>query len=161
MSAFMEKFKIYVDRLKNGNSEKFNETVEPAFLDIHEEELAFEENVQIKGEAYLADDHLVAHFSIETSAYLPCSICNEAVRIPLSIKDSYNTTPLTEIHSGIHDLTNEIREAVLLQVPLFTECNGGKCPERENMKKFFTPSPQADQPQGQSPTVHFPFADLN
>ena len=158
----MEKFKIYIDRLKNGHVEKFNETAPPTLLNIEEDELAFHEDIQVNGEAYLADDHLVAHFSIETSAFLPCSICNEPVRLPIVIKDAYSTLPLTEVHSAICDLTDEIRETILLQVPLFAECNEGKCPEREEIKKFFNPNSQSKEEEGNPPhQVHFPFADLS
>lgn len=153
----MEKFKIYIDRLKNGHVEKFVTTTSPAFLEIDEDELTFHDGVQVKGEAYLADDHLVAHVSVTTSAFLPCSICNTPVRIPISIKDVY-TTPLAEIHSAIYDLTDQVRETILLQIPLFAECHEGKCPEREEIKKFFNMHSQPKE--GNSSQVHFPFADL-
>jgi len=157
----MEKFKIYIDRLKNGHVEKFKETVGPEFLEINEKELCFPQDIQVTGEAYLADDHLVAHFSIKTSATLPCSICNEPVHIPIDIQNAYSTVPLEEVRSAIYDLSNEIREATLLQAPLFAECNNGKCPERDQIKKFLHEDSNAKDSPGQSPVVHFPFADLD
>ncbi len=157
----MEKFKIYIDRLKNGHVEKFKETVEPGFLEINESELSFPDSVQVSGEAYLADDHLVAHLSICTSARLPCSICNKPVHIPISIQNAYSTISLEEVRSAIYDLTNEIRETTLLQIPLFAECNNGKCPDRDQIKKFLHEKPNAEHNPGQFPVVHFPFADLD
>jgi len=156
----MEGLKIYIDRLKNEHVEKFEETVSPDFLEIDEKDLTFPENLKVKGEAYLADDHLVAHFSIFTSATLPCSICNMPVHIPLAIENAYSTIPLEEIRSAIFDLSNEIRETTLLQIPLFAECNNGKCPERDNIKKFLHNESNSQQP-GQSSVVHFPFAELD
>lgn len=157
----MEKFKIYIDRLKNGHIEGFKETVEPSFLEINEDELSFPESVQVSGDIYLADDHLVAHLSICTSAKLPCSICNKPVHIPISIQNAYSAISLQEMRSAIYDLTNEIRETTLLQVPLFAECNNGKCPERDQIKKFLHGEPNGEQHPGQSPVVHLPFADLD
>ncbi len=157
----MEKLKIYIDRLKNGHVEKFKETVEPGFLGIIEEELNFPENVEVSGEVYLADDHLVAHLSICTSAKLPCSICNTPVCIPITIQNAYSTVLLEEVRSATYDLTNEIRETTLLQAPLFAECNNGKCPERDQIKKFLHSESDAQQSLEQSPVVHFPFADLD
>ncbi|MBS0653603.1 MAG: hypothetical protein JSR39_08805 [Verrucomicrobia bacterium] len=157
----MEKFKIYVDRLKNGHVEEIKETVGPEFLEIEEEELSFPEDVQVSGEVYLADDHLVAHFSIQTSATLPCSICNEPVHIPINIQNAYSTIPLEEVRFAIYDLSNEIRETTLLQVPLFAECNNGKCPGRDQIKEFLHGDSGGELNPEQSPVVHFPFADLD
>ncbi len=153
----MENLKIYIDRLKGGNALKIEETLPPDFLDVDDEELVFEETVRIQGEAYLADEHLVIHLNIETSAFLPCSICNDAVSTPISLKNIYLTEPLSEIKGAIFDLGQQVRETILLQTPLFIECNGGKCPEREHIKKFLKPE---EKPSDPGEITHFPFADL-
>lgn len=157
----MEKFKIYIDRLKNGHTEKFTETVPSTFLKVEEKELSFPESIQVKGEAYLAEDHLVVHLSIRTAATLPCSICNASVSIPIAIADAYSGVPLSDIDSAIYDLTEEIRESILLQIPFFAECNQGKCPEREHIQEFLHPDPSAKQLRLDSHAIHFPFADLD
>lgn len=154
----MESLKIYVDRLKNGQEHKIQETSSPDFLELDEEDLVFDDPVTLQGEVYTADDHLVIHLNIETSAHLPCSICNDAVHTPISIKGLYLTHPLSEIPGAIFDLTEEVRESILLQTPLFIECNNGKCPERENIKKFLKPEQNIPEV---GPDTHFPFADLD
>jgi uncharacterized metal-binding protein YceD (DUF177 family) len=153
----MEKLKIYIDRLKDGQTLKIEETLPPDFLEIQEEELAFEDPIHIRGEAYLADEHLIIHLDIETSAHLPCSICNDAVSIPIAIKNIYLTEPLSEIKNSIFDLAEQVRETILLHTPLFAECNEGKCPERENIKKFLKTNSTSSSP---TEITHFPFADL-
>ena len=154
----MENLKIYVDRLKGSPPCKIEAALPPDFLAIDDEELLFKDPVNVKGEAYLADEHLIIHLSIETAAYLPCSICNDAVHTPIQIKNIYLTEALSEIKGAVYDLADQIRETILLQTPLFTECSGGKCPERDFIKKFLkpeeTPSDPADIP-------HFPFAGLD
>jgi uncharacterized metal-binding protein YceD (DUF177 family) len=147
----MENLKIYIDRLKGGVSHKVDETLTPDFLEVDDEELLFDDPVHIQGEVYLAEEHLVIHLNIDTSVYLPCSICNDAVSLPVAIKNIYLTVPLSEIKGAVFDLKEEIRECILLQVPLFAECNAGKCPDRENLKKFLRTNDDA----------HFPFADLD
>jgi uncharacterized metal-binding protein YceD (DUF177 family) len=150
----MENLKIYIDRLKGGQTFKIDETLSPEFLDINEEDLLFERPVRLKGEAYLANEHLIIHLHVETQASLPCSICNDPVHIPVVIKNIYLSEPLVEIKGAIFDMTNEIRESILLQVPLFTECHNGKCPERENLKQFL----KHTQKESKNDIVHFPFA---
>lgn len=156
----MENLKIYIDRLKH-QPQKIKETLSPDFLGIDEDDLVFEEPVQLNGEVYIADDHLIIHLQIETSAYLPCSICNNPVETPISIKNLYLTHLLAEIPGAIFDLTEEIRESILLQTPLFTECNNGQCAERENIKKFLSPDQRIPEMNGGDTHNHFPFADLD
>jgi uncharacterized metal-binding protein YceD (DUF177 family) len=148
----MESFKIYIDRLKAGHTERIEEEISSAFLDVHEKELSFPEPVKINGEAYLADDHLVIHLHMETKVKLPCSICNEPLTLPLVIDDFYHTEPTKELRSPVFDYTDALREAVLLQAPPFAECREGNCPERENINKYLK---EASHP------VTYPFQDLD
>src|SRR5580700_1329617 len=115
----MDYFKIYVNRLKDGQAQKHDETIPPDFIDVQEESLKFREPIHIAGTTYLADDHLVTHLEIDAAAFIPCSICNEPVRISLVIKDLYLSKPLAEIKGAIYDLIEDIRESILLQVPQF------------------------------------------
>jgi uncharacterized metal-binding protein YceD (DUF177 family) len=154
----MENLKVYVDRLRGGHTMNIDETLPPEFMELEDEELSFEEPVHVRGEAYLADEHLVVHLNIDTKAILPCSICNDEVCLPLAIKNIYFTEPLADIKTAIFDVAEQVRETVLLQTPLFTECHDGKCPERENIKKFLKPE---DKPSNPGDVTHFPFADLD
>ena len=150
----MDNLKIYIDRLKEGQVVRIDESLPPDFLEIDEEDLIFEDPIQVKGQAYLADDHLITCLDMETVAYLPCNICNDDVKIPIAVKNATLTQPLSEIDGAIYDLADEVRESLLLQTPLFAECSEGNCPERESLKKFLGESePKTD-------VIHFPFADL-
>jgi uncharacterized metal-binding protein YceD (DUF177 family) len=151
----MDNLKIYIDRMQGGQSHKIDETLPPEFLEIDEKDLLFDEPIALKAEAYIADDHLIIQLNAETSAYLPCSICNEPVQLPIVVKDATTTKPLSEINGSVFDLSGEVRESLLLQTPLFAECSGGKCPERESLKKFLKSGQDNDDED-----VNFPFADL-
>ncbi len=83
----MENLKIYIDRLNGAPPSKIEAVLPPDFLEIDDEELLFKDPVNVKGEAYLADEHLIINLSIETTAYLPCSICNDPVHTPIQIKN--------------------------------------------------------------------------
>lgn len=134
----MEKspLKVYVDRLKNGHQEKISEELSSDFLDIQERELSFPHPVKLSGETYLSGDHLIIRLKIEAEAMVPCAICNELSPFPIVLNDFYLTEPVEKIKSHIFDYTQEIREAILLQVPPFAECHAGQCPEREVIKKY-------------------------
>ncbi len=151
-------FKIFVDQLKDGETESLSEELPPVFLDVNEKDLTFRDPVRLEGEAYLAQDSLILHFSIHTEVQLPCSICNEVVKVPIRIENSYHAIPLEEIKSGIYNMTELLRENILLEIPLFAECNEGSCPKRKDLKKFFK-TPKANDSED-ADEGYKPFADL-
>ncbi len=148
----MKPFKIYIDRLKAGQTEEIEEEIPSDFLDVNEKDLSFPDPVKIHGETYLAEDHLVIHLQIETTIRLPCSICNEPLLIAVVVNDFYHTEPIKELRSPIFDYTPALREAILLQIPSFAECHQGHCPEREQINKYLKKA---------SPPVTYPFRDLD
>lgn len=151
-----EAFKIYIDQLKDGHSEQIAETFSSKFLDVQEDDLSFVDPVNVKGEAYLADNDLVLHLDINTLATIPCAICNSEVKVPVQLNGFYHTVPEDELKSGIYNFKEMLRENILLSTPLFAECNNGKCPERTELKKFFrdTDSPNNSGEDGYRPFSH-------
>ena len=134
-----KEFKIYIDRLRDGETEKISLSVDPSFMGVEERELSFGEPVMIEGETYLAENELVLNLSVKAVARLPCSICNQIVAYPIGVEKFYFTQPLAEIPAHIFDFSDLVREAVLLEVPFVVECNGGNCPSRKEIAKFLAP----------------------
>ncbi len=143
---------IYVDRLKDGKVEIIKETLPPEFLGINEADLSFVKEITIRGEAYLAEDHLFISIDAQTAARLPCQICNRATELPIHIKKFTHTEELKELSSSTYDCGPLLREAILLQIPPFMECEKNKCPERKDINKYLNK---------QTESIHFPFADLD
>lgn len=146
--------KIYIEQLREGRERKFEESLDPAFLDIREKELSFNKPVGVEGTAYLAEDELVIRWDIEAEARIPCRICNEWVAVPIRIDNFYHSEPLSEIKTGIYNSKELLRETVLLEVPTFAECHQGRCPKRKEVDKYLKES--LDQEEG-----YRPFADLD
>ena len=153
-----EDFNIYVDQLRDGEVKAIEEHFSPSFLDIHEDDLAFEKEVIVNGEAYLADQELVLHWSVETEARVACSICNDKVSVPLVIEGAYQSISLAEIKGAVYDFKELLREAILLEVPSFVECHGGSCPKRQDFRKYL----KQESPETASGEDGYrPFADLD
>jgi len=131
--AMEDNFKIYVDRLRKGQEEKISFVADPGFLEVPGE---FVDEVQISGKAYLADEHLVLKLQLHTEATLPCSICNEPVKLSLA-EDFYQTVELAKIPHFVFNFEDLVRDALLLQVPQTVECGEGRCPHREELGKYF------------------------
>jgi len=135
-----DEFKIFVHRLNDGQKEIIEETFSPTFLDVHEQDLAFTAPVKIHGEAEFVDQALVLRLAVETEATMPCAICNENVQVKLEIPVFCHTEELADIKGDVFNFKDVLREAILLELPPRAECNQGKCPQREDLAKYFSRS---------------------
>ncbi len=128
---------ININNLKDGKTEKINKTLPPNFLEIKENDLLFDKPITIKGEAYLAQKDLIIHLKIEAYASIPCSICNKFTYVSIFIDSFYHTVQEKDLDSS-YDYKEPLRNAILLEVPSFAECNNNKCPEREKIKPYLS-----------------------
>lgn len=128
--------KIFIDRLKGDAVEQIEEELPSHFLEVQEADLSFAHPIQLKGSAYLANQHLILELTISTSAQIPCIICNEKVEVPIQIQNVPHTIEISSIKSAVYDYSQEVRNAILLKVPTFVECQDGNCPERKIINKY-------------------------
>lgn len=149
----MSNFKILIDRLKGGQTHKIEELADPAFLGPDEAELKFKSKVEAKGEAYLTDDHLIIHLKSATTVSMPCAVCNKMIDVDLKLDNFYHAEPIEEIRGAVFDLSEALREALLIELPRTVECNGGKCLERSTLEAYMR-SQDRDRP-------NYPFANMN
>lgn len=155
-----ECFKIHVEQLRDGRSKDISGSYSPEFLDIHEKSLAFLDPVEIHGEVYLVEEMLMMHVDISTLATIPCSICNNPVKVKTAIQGYYHGVPLSEIRGGIYYFHEILRETILLEIPILAECNDGKCPARKEIKKYLKQETSSKSNYGEE-TGYRPFADLD
>jgi uncharacterized metal-binding protein YceD (DUF177 family) len=155
-----EAFKIYIDRLKGGTTEKIHEVYSSSFLDVIEPDLKFGPEVTVTGEGYLADDSLILHLDIHAIAQLKCKICNAPVAVDVNISGFYHMEPLAEVKNGVFCFQNVLREAILLETPAFAECNNGQCAERGTMRKYLKNDSDEASTTGSEGDYH-PFANID
>ncbi|HSX25634.1 MAG TPA: hypothetical protein VLE89_01335 [Chlamydiales bacterium] len=151
----LEEFKILIDRLKEGQVQKIVGIFDPAFLEVDEPELQFRSPVSVKGEVYLTDADLILRLKANTVAKMPCAICNQMYETEIKIENFYHAEPIAEIPSHIFDFSEPLREALLIELPKYVECNQGKCPERATMTPYLRPETRQDK------TTYFPFSDMD
>jgi uncharacterized metal-binding protein YceD (DUF177 family) len=113
-------------RVQFDGKEEFEFDVDPKFVDA---DLDFT-SVHVVGESSVEDDLLVITFEASTSTYIPCSICNTPTPIDLKTELVHHTIPLTEIKGQIFDISELVREEIILIIPQFIECHDGNCPVR-------------------------------
>lgn len=149
-----DRFKIYIEQLRDGQIEAISESFDPSFLEIQEKELDFSDPISVKGQAYLAEDNLILHLDIDTLCSVPCSICNKLVKVEIHIKGFYHAVPVNEIKSGVYNFTEILRETILLEIPLLAECNQGNCPNRKDIEKYLK------KERDHNDEGYHPFADF-
>lgn len=132
-------FKIYIDRLSEGKEDLIQQTFEPVEYETDSENLAFPKPIEVQGKAYVAEDFLILHLDVKTSYRAPCKICNEYFELPYSVEGLYLTEELANISDHVYNYYPSLREAIILDIPQYGECEGS-CPQREAMKKYMKQS---------------------
>ena len=99
---------------------------------------AYEAPLEVTAECRRSLDFLFIHLSIDTHVRAPCTICSENFVFPLHLTLNLEFDLKGEDRIETIDLVPHIREAVLLDTPLYMECSGGKCPERASLAKYLT-----------------------
>lgn len=156
-------FKIYVDQLRDGQTEVIDETFDPLFIDMVEADLLFSDPVSVQGDVYLTNDSLILHLKVKTLATMPCAICNQSVKVEIIINNLYHVEPLENVKSGIFNFREMLRESVLLEVPMYVECGLGEntCPQREEIKKYLKQKNIKNKNSNQEEDGYQPFANLD
>ncbi len=157
MSQEVDYYKIYVDQLREGKVEQIDRQFPIELLDVNETELTFSGKIHVTGEVYQSSDSLVLHLNMEVSGVIPCSICNEQVTVPLSIKGLYHVVPVNEIKGHIFDMRPIVRENILINTPQFAECDGGNCQERSSISQYLKSNDAKNEELSEG---YQPFMDL-
>lgn len=153
-----EHVKVYVERIRDGEMESIEETLAPRFMDIHEQEMRFEDSVHIAGEAYVTDDWLIIQLAIQTKVHLICSVCNEPFVLDIDIPDMVHDEPLENIRDASFDLLPLVRESILLAVPFYPQCGITTCNRRHEIEPFL--KKEGDVEEAAEEHGHNPFKDL-
>ncbi len=151
-----DRFLIYIDRLKDQQTEVLNFLLPPSFLQIEEKELRFNRPVKVDGKAYLAHDELIVDLDIVACAEMPCAICNEPTEVPIELDHVLLVEPWSDSGERVYDLRPAVREAILLELPLRAECAGG-CPKRAELEKFL----KKESSDGPDKGEFHPFGQLS
>lgn len=145
---------IPLERLREGKIEFIKEELDPAGLDISDEELVCKGPVSIEAEISLVDIWVLVKLSLKASLILPCAFCNETFVFPIKLEHFQHEEPLENVSHDVYDLIPLIREACLLEVPFYPQCAGTTCRNRKTLEKFMRPEGSSEEEGYQ------PFKDL-
>lgn len=149
-----EIFEIATRSLTSGKTVKFEGKIDPKFIDIKEPELKFLDPIEVKGRAYIVDDFLLIHLNAKTLATMPCASCNEMKKAKLILENFRINEPLESVKET-YDFREALKEAFLLEIPQFFECEEGSCPKKTELKPFLKRVKDKKKD-----SVHYPFSQL-
>ncbi len=156
-----ESLKIYVDRLKNGEEETITAKLDPSLFDLKkEDDVSAKEPIQVSGKAYIAGDFLIVELDIDTTLTLRCSVCNRAFSFAIHLKQWIHEEPLEDIKHGIFEYGVVVREACLLEIPLYPQCGVSLCLHRDEIEKYLKKPSEDSSKQEDKSSHYYPFADL-
>ncbi len=158
MTTVDPSLKIYVEQLRGGKTQSLQESIAPSFLAIDEPELSFVDPVVIEGEAYLAHEELVVQVKVSTKARIPCRVCNELFKYDIVVPKLVHVQPIEGFKRGYFDISEMLREAILLEVPPIAECHGGHCPSRGELEGYLRQTVAEDSVEEEG---YHPFKDLD
>lgn len=131
-----ERLQIFLEDLRGGEELDIDITLNPDKDTLEEPDFCFRAALNVQGRAYLADNELIVHYSLQTEALLPCKICNEWVTVPIELNDLIEVRSVKKIKNRVADLTETVRQQAMLEVPLIVECHQGSCPARKELNKY-------------------------
>jgi uncharacterized metal-binding protein YceD (DUF177 family) len=134
--AVIDQLAIYTDRLHGGATLKLAANFAPNELSVDDADVKILRPIDVHGQAYLADSHVIVQLDIATTVSKPCRVCNEDVAMDLDLKEVYWMLPIDEIQGTKIDGVEIVRELLLSEIPPFFECGGGSCPRRPEMERF-------------------------
>ncbi|MCH9611929.1 MAG: hypothetical protein S4CHLAM102_04060 [Chlamydiia bacterium] len=137
LGKMSQNLKIILSNLAGDKQELFDEVVTADELRLDGPELGFEDPaVRVKGQAYITSDMLIIQYTLSIWPLFVCKICNERFPSPMEIDKTTHAEELSNIRDGIFDLSEPVREHILLELPRFSECNDGNCPDRVEVNKY-------------------------
>jgi uncharacterized metal-binding protein YceD (DUF177 family) len=138
-SNMAEIFDIQTNHLLRGETQEISGAIDPDFLSVADGGILFGEKVTLKGKAYVVDGNLLIHIDVTTSYQAHCRVCNELCTFPLELQGLYLTEELANISSRGYNFKEALREAILIEIPVYAECEGN-CPNRDYIKDYLRSS---------------------
>ena len=141
-----ENLKVYIRRLKNGVDESWDNELPATFVGLEEPELRVVSPISVNCSCYLADKELLITLKIAVELQMPCSICNKTTVQRLEVSPPLKAVPIADIPTSMYDISEDIREGIILELPRFVECNNGSCQERSQIETWLAKKERAHCP---------------
>ena len=152
MSKKVQGLHVRIEGSADGEAASFEERLDPKFLDLKEDdELTAPSEVCVRGTACRSGEWVIVEGSVETKMGLPCALCNEPTVFPVGPFVWKTELPASDVKGGEIDLTEALREAVLLEVPYVVKCGGKECRNERLFRQYLAPEATEENEERHQP----------
>ena len=147
-----ERLELHLDQLQGMEVKEFTIQAKAAFLG-EEEGYCWMDPVVCHIRAQRTSEEVILWCSATLSYSRHCSCCEEPLIQQLMVRDAVCTLDAHAVRHGIIDLAPLLREELLLELPLFSDCGDRCCPHRQSLTGCLKKQPAAEE-------QHYPFRHL-
>jgi uncharacterized metal-binding protein YceD (DUF177 family) len=148
--------RIRIDTSSDDGETVFEEQLSSDFLDLKEnDELVAESDIKVLGKVYRASEWVMVEAYVSTTIGMPCAMCNERCSFGIDQMFWEQSVPLSSVRDGVVDLSESLREAILLEIPLFTKCGGDVCRNIDEVRTFLRSEDRAKGDEGEEKNQPF------
>jgi uncharacterized metal-binding protein YceD (DUF177 family) len=138
MNSMPRGLRVRIDGSHSDCEVEFEERLPPKFLDLpHGDELSLVSDILVSGKAYRASEWIMIQANVTVSMHLPCSVCNEMCAFSVELMPWKRSVPASSVKDGMIDVSELLREDILLEVPFFVRCHGDTCRNADEFRKYY------------------------
>ena len=132
-------------------------TIPSAFLGFSaQDEVQPQGEITAQGTCSLVDDYAVVRLDIRASFSVPCALCNERFDHHVVITSWTHQERVDQLRQMKWDLSDVIREEIVISLPFFPLCGGKECLHVEEIRKYLhTPQQKDEKDETTSPFQDF------
>jgi uncharacterized metal-binding protein YceD (DUF177 family) len=139
MNTLPSGLRLRIDGSSQGDDVLFEERLSPAFLDLRpDDELSAASDIVVSGRAYRASEWVMIEGQVTVSMRLPCAVCNEMCEFTINLTPWEQSIPASSVKDGMVDVSEALREAILIEVPFFMKCGGQTCHNAGEISQYLT-----------------------
>jgi uncharacterized metal-binding protein YceD (DUF177 family) len=140
MNTISQGLQIRIDSSQNEGEVLFEEIISRTLLDLHnDDELSPLSDIFVSGKAYRTQEWIMIEAQVKVSMCLPCSMCNEPSSFFIELLPWEESVEVSSVKDGMVDLSQELRDAILLEAPLCIRCGGDACRNIDEFRKYLAP----------------------
>jgi uncharacterized metal-binding protein YceD (DUF177 family) len=144
MNTISRGLQIRIEGSQNEGEVLFEECVSHELLDLHrDDELSPVSDIFVTGKAYRTQEWIMIEAQVKVSMRLPCSMCNELCTFAIELLPWEESVEARSVKDGMVDLSQELRDAILLEVPFYTRCGSDTCRNIDEFQKYLAPENRA------------------
>jgi uncharacterized metal-binding protein YceD (DUF177 family) len=152
-----ERFCLRIDGCVGEERTHFEEILPPSFVDLPEgDECVVCSPITVCGSVYRTEDFLFFEAKVDTAIQMPCSTCTELFTYPIHIDSWKIQEQASLIKEGFWDLTEQLREAIVVEFPFIAKCGNEVCKNFDTIKPYLKTAEMEDD----ALRTHRPFQSL-